>query len=64
MGWVRVIVRVGVAWLMSLVVAAIGMELARRVVLATERDATASVPDGRPPAVSLARQRAFKAADF
>jgi hypothetical protein len=41
MGWSRLVIRVGVAWVLSLVVSAIGLELAHRVVLATG-DTTAS----------------------
>ena len=42
MGWSRVVIRVGVAWVLSLVVSAIGLELAHRVALATDRNTTAS----------------------
>jgi hypothetical protein len=36
MRWLRVVARVAVVWLMSLAVAAAGLELARRFTLATE----------------------------
>jgi hypothetical protein len=41
MAWVRVVVGVGIAWLLSLVVTVAGLELAHRMVIATERGTTA-----------------------
>lgn len=40
MGWLRIIGRVGILWLLSIVAAVAGMEFARRLVLATENRPT------------------------
>jgi len=40
MGSLRVVVRIGALWVVSLVVSAVGLEIAHRFVLTTERDAT------------------------
>jgi hypothetical protein len=37
MGWRRVVIRVGILWLLSIVGAAAGLELAHRIVLSGER---------------------------
>jgi len=54
MGWLRVVIRVGVLWLLSIVVAVAGMELAHRVVLGIERGTTAVQGiEGKASAVSF-----------
>jgi len=57
MGWLRVVVRVGVLWLLSLVVAAAGMELARQIVLATDRARTGQATRSKVPAVFVGDER-------
>ena len=43
MGWLRVVIRVGVLWLLSIVVAVAGMEFAHRLILVSERRTTATL---------------------
>ena len=39
MGWLRVVIRIGAFWLLSIVGAAAGLQLAHRMILSTERRA-------------------------
>jgi hypothetical protein len=52
MGWLRIIGRVGILWLLSIVVAVAGMEFARRLVLATENRPTTQATTADPSAIS------------
>ena len=53
MAWLRFMARVGVLWLMSLIVAVAAMELAHRMVLAIDRGATTEATEGEASAVSV-----------
>jgi hypothetical protein len=51
MGWLRVVIRVGVLWVASIVVAVVGLELAHRMTVAIARGTEAEAIGGRSPAV-------------
>jgi len=51
MAWLGVVLRVGILWLLSLVVAFAGLQLAHRMVIATERRTTALARQRKPSTV-------------
>ena len=53
MGWLRVVVGVGLLWLLSIVVAVAGLELAHRTVLAKERAAAMQAAGEKASALSV-----------
>jgi hypothetical protein len=55
MGWLRVVIRVGVLWLLSIAVTAAGLELAHRATPAIESSRTAHALHRNAPAVSFRR---------
>ncbi|HXU01658.1 MAG TPA: hypothetical protein VN903_11735 [Polyangia bacterium] len=57
MGWLRLVIRVGALWLLSIVVSVAGMELAHRMILATEGATTAQANRETASAVSLHTER-------
>jgi hypothetical protein len=57
MGWLRVVIRVGVMWLLSIAVSFAGMELAHRMILASERGTTAHVSTQERSAVTVGDER-------
>jgi len=57
MGWLRLVLGVGIAWLVSIVIVVACLELAHRAVLATERDETAEPTAQKASAVSVRDQQ-------
>jgi hypothetical protein len=57
-GWTRFIARVGVLWLMSLVVAIAVMELGHRMVLSIDHVATPEATEEQASAVSVGDEQA------
>ena len=49
----RVVVRVGILWVISLVVAVAGMEVGHRIVIATDRDEIPTATQQTTSAVSI-----------
>jgi hypothetical protein len=53
MGVLRFVIRIGILWVISLLVAVAGMELGHRIVMATDRREMARLPRETPSAVSV-----------
>jgi hypothetical protein len=53
MGVLRFVVRIGIFWAVSLLIAVAGLELGHRVVMATDRGETTGATEGTTSAVSV-----------